>query len=242
MLAPFLLACDPITPDPLVSSPDKILTDSVAVSAQVATGETVTYTFDLSLETTIYEINVQRRDGSNPVVKVCEVDDCSMGAVGVEFPDTNNIYDGSIIWYSATNAISTLYIFVGDVDGEEAKYSVSAGVESTTTSIISLTADDTYGVVNVNESLVGAEFNLTVAVDTDYTIDLNIDNGNADDMTLKLCVEQNCSGGNDPLSFVVTNPGDTSISGAYPSLYTGTLYVFVESTTNSIFHISGSED
>lgn len=240
LLAPFILACDPITQDPLVSSPDATLTGSVSVSAQVATSETVVYTFDILDNNTIYEINVRRVDGSNPNVVVCEDAFCT-STVGFRFPNVDNIYDGTVEWYSpSATSPSPLYIYVGDDEGEESKYSITTSVATTSTAGAVLTTVDTYGIVNTNESAESAAFTLAVTDPLNYEIDLNIDVGDISDLTLRICNELECTGTTND-TFTAIDPVDNQIIGAYTADYTGTLYVFIESSSNAIFHIQGYE-
>lgn len=226
-LSQFLFACDDITPDPLVSSPDMTLTDSVLVSAQVATGETVTYTFP-ALNGILYEIRVKRAGGSDPQVLVCDIENCA-SSVGFEFPDINDTFDGTIIWYTATSA-ATLYIYVGDVNGagDESQYSITARTAPTNTEGTALTADDIYGVVNLGET---ANYTLavtaTVTETQDYQVTATADIGAID--PLRACLELDCT---TPVTF--TQP--------YTADFTGTLYIFVDSPgSNSLFHINATE-
>lgn len=229
MLAPFLLACDPVTQDPLVSSPDKTLTDSVAVSAQVATGETVTYTMG-ALENTIYNINVRRKEGSNPTVIVCEPLEVNCTSnVGV---DATQLYDGTIILHPFSSG-SELYIYVGDIDGngDESKYSITASKAETSTLGSALTSEDIFGVVYLGET---ADYTLEVVNDgtTEYEITATPDVGGID--ALRGCSE---------FEAVCAVDNQVVISSKFKAAYTGTLYVFVDNdgnTPNSIFQIKAT--
>ena len=228
MLASFLLACDSITPDPLVSSPDKVLTDSVAVSAQVATGEEVAYTIDVNKDI-IYEIDVRRKEGSNPLVTVCEVADCELvDSKGFEFPDVNDIHDGTLKWYTSTASVAPLYIYVGDQNGDEAKYSITASTASTSTLGTVLTVDDSYGVVNTAQS---AEYTLAVTVSVDIQIIAEVDNVLVGDISLRVCSESDCN------TVTGTETAYTVLNPVITPTETGTLYVFVDGAANSVFHI-----
>ena len=215
-------ACDTITPDPLISSPDKTLTPSVTVSAQVATNETVLYTLPVELDG-IYGITVLRKDGSDPAVLVCETLDCTTG-VGTVFPDINNTLDGSIIWY-LSQFTGEIYIYVGG--GDESKYSITASKEVTSQDAALLSSVDTYGVVYQLET---ATYTLPVTDGLEYSVVSVLDEG---DISLRLCSDADCIVGSE----ITYDPLDP----VYTADYTGTLYVFVDGNQNSVFHIQGFE-
>jgi len=222
LLLQLTLACDTITPDALISSPDKTLKSSVTVSAQVATNETVLYTLPVELDG-IYSITVIRKDGSDPTVLVCETLDCTAG-VGTVFPDVNNTFDGTAIWYLSQFA-GEIYIYVGG--GDESKYSITATKEVTSQDAAVLSNVDTYGVVYQSET---ASYTLPVTTGLEYSIVSILDDG---DTSLRLCSDADCISGSE-ISYDPLDP-------VYTADYTGTLYVFIDGNQNSIFHIQGFE-
>lgn len=235
VLAPFLLACDPVVQDPLVSSPDKTLTDSVAVSAQVATGEQVAYTYTHKINT-ITEINLRRKEGSNPQLLVCDSANCLPSDVIpelVDFTDVNQIYDGTIKWYLPGPTVTPeLYIYVGDEEGGESKYSITASVAATSTlgTLLSTEDEDTYGIINGIE-----EADFTLAITDTYSYEFLIDEKIGSITSLEVCTAVDCL----PARIVVdlTNPNPK-----YLATTTGILYVFVKSDgANAIFTLKVTE-
>jgi len=224
-LSQFLLACDDITPNPLVSSPDRTLTDNVLVSAQVATGETVAYDLPAvsgNINGNIYEVRVKRAGGSNPVVLVCDaIENCPSPGVGVTNPDST--FDGTVKWYLVTSN-TTLYTYVGDASGEESQYSITAGIDPTNVEGTALTAVNIYGAVKSGET---ANYTLAVSSGNDYQITATTIAGFGAIEPVRACLELDCT---------------TTVTLPYSADFTGILYVFVDSlANNSLFSIKADD-
>jgi len=216
-----MFACGDITPEPLISSPDRELIDSVLVSAQVATGETVMYTLPNAVAGNIYEIRVKRAGASNPDMLVCITENCTPGSsddVGEVNPDST--FDGTIKWYLPSSDTS-LFIYVGG--GDESQYSITAGIAPTSVLGTALTSVNIYGVVKSAET---ANYTLAVTTNNNYLITAAVVNSIGGIDTLRLCRELDCT-------------TIEAFDSPYLATFDGTLHVFVDSTSSdSLFSIN----